>query len=84
MRIDKALRVIKPRRAFSKPMPILGIGSFCAVPLYVKRLKETVKYQEVSHQGKRGMGCLHFISAANECTTIEGSIDQSAPSKRRL
>ena len=63
------------RRRFFKFMSILGIGSFCSVPLHAKTSKDIVKYQDFPNEGKRCRECLHFIAETNECRTVEGSID---------
>ena len=65
----------KSRREFFKTMSVLGIGSFCATPLYAKTSKEIVMYQSTPKEGKKCKDCMHFIAATNECTTVKGDID---------
>ncbi|MBD3790356.1 MAG: high-potential iron-sulfur protein [Campylobacterales bacterium] len=65
----------KSRRSFFRYMSILGLSSFCSIPLYAKTSKDIVKYQTHPNEGKSCKKCLHFVPATNECRIVEGNID---------
>ena len=67
----------KSRRSFLKYLSALGLVSFYTAPLYAKTSKNIVKYQPTPKDGNICKDCMHFIPETNECTTVEGSIDQN-------